>query len=53
MASRSPDKNLLPLFYEGDIITGTVSLYLKSKEPIREISVTVTMPAHMYRCGNI
>ncbi|VDB85673.1 unnamed protein product [Peniophora sp. CBMAI 1063] len=41
MASRSPDKNLLPLFYEGDIVTGTVSVDLKSKEPIREISVTL------------
>lgn len=53
MGSRSPDKSLLPLFYEGDVISGTVSLDLKSKEPIREISVTVTMTAYMYCCAGI
>ncbi|KAI0052246.1 hypothetical protein FA95DRAFT_1569344 [Auriscalpium vulgare] len=39
--SYSPNANLLPLFYEGDTISGSVSLDLTKSDAVREVSVTL------------
>jgi len=41
--SRSPSSNLLPLFYEHDIITGSVFLDLAKPESIRDVDITVSV----------
>ena len=41
--SHSPSSNLLPLFYEHDIITGSVFLDLTKPESIRDIDITVSV----------
>jgi hypothetical protein len=41
--SRSPSSNMLPLFYEHDVITGSVSLDLTKPDNIRDIDVTVSV----------
>jgi hypothetical protein len=46
-SARSPEQ--IPLFYEGESITGSVELILQNSDPIHSISITVfTVPLLAY-----